>query len=227
MADRPILFSAPMVRALLAGEKTQTRRALKPRAGVTVAALEDEGERNGDVLRCARHQVREPRIEAGDRLWVRESGHLLRECYDHAPPDDQWRDAGFQHAVDGAVVPIRPYDPPISAWIGDCARISRPSIHMPRWASRLTLLVEDVRVQRLQDISEADAIAEGVRQDAVGAGTFIGREGPGRWVTPWPTAVEAFSDIWSSINGPDSWTANPWVAAISFKVALANIDQPA
>lgn len=92
-----------------------------------------------------------------------------------------------------------------------------PAPNSPRWASRITLEVTGVRVERLQDISEAYAISEGVRQMRDGSECWVGREGPRNLVTPWPTAREAFRDLWQSINGPDSWTVNPWVFVIEFK----------
>jgi len=91
----------------------------------------------------------------------------------------------------------------------------RPSIYMPRWASRLTLLVTDVRVQRLQDISEADAIAEGIIPTANSQTIDCATERPS----------DGFRALWNSIHGPEAWDANPWVAAISFDVVRANIDE--
>jgi hypothetical protein len=90
---------------------------------------------------------------------------------------------------------------------------------MPRWASRITLEITDIRVQRVQEISEADAIAEGVRQLRDGSGTYAGREGPGNLVTPWPTAKEAFADLWDTINLKRGfgWKQNVWCWAITFK----------
>jgi len=97
----------------------------------------------------------------------------------------------------------------------------RPSIHMPRWASRITLTVTDVRVQRLQDCSEADAKAEGI----IGAGLIWGLgvepPDPARAASP----VEAYARLWDIINGPEAWDANPWVVALTFAVHLCNIDK--
>jgi len=103
-------------------------------------------------------------------------------------------------------------------------------MHMPRWASRLTLTVRDVRVQRLQDISEADAQAEGCLMDPepdeygglmpaeIAHDNGIGDVG-------WDSARDWFANLWNTINGPDAWEANPWVAAISFDVHRGNIDE--
>lgn len=89
---------------------------------------------------------------------------------------------------------------------------------MPRWASRIVLEISGVRVEQLQDISEEDAEAEGIRQMRDGSGMFVGREGPGCLVTPWPTAREAFADLWDGINGKRaSWESNPLVWVIEFR----------
>jgi hypothetical protein len=217
---RPILFSGQMVRALLDGRKTQTRRILKPQptGDVIHYGWQAEGAAFWTDQNFESHRLR---IWAGDRLWVRESGQLLREAYDHDPrsSEDLWRDAGFQHSADGAIISARAYDPPVSEWIGDCTRVSRPSIHMPRWASRLTLIVTDVRVQRLQDISEEDARAEGADLDE--ALLSIGLKA---------TYRGGFSRIWAGIHephpdNPTAWGNNPWVAVYEFRVHHCNIDQ--
>tara|TARA_R110002051_G_C8639651_1_gene485987 strand:- start:31 stop:579 length:549 start_codon:yes stop_codon:yes gene_type:complete len=102
----------------------------------------------------------------------------------------------------------------------------RPSIHMPRWASRLTLTVTDVRVQRLQDISEADAIAEGIERSTEHPNCWKRGKltGDQNFVTVTGFPKLAFRSIWESINGADAWDANPWIYAISFDVQLGNID---
>ncbi len=144
MAERPILFSGPMVSALLAGTKTQTRRAVKLKAWHTVEERDNgqhwpwmyDGERNADYwLPC-------PYGQTGDRLWVRETHMDLGAC--------------FLYRADAAAETERTLVAPGQPW--------RPAIHMPRAASRITLEVTGVRVERLQDISEADAEAEGKRR---------------------------------------------------------------
>jgi hypothetical protein len=196
MSDKPILFSAPMVRALLEGRKTQTRRIAKVRKGLKLQELIDHGERReGGIIHVTREMLAEPRYAPGDRLWVKETWRpqdVGGPCYR----------ADFDGASDG--------------W--------KPSISMPRWASRLTLLVTDVRVQRLQDISEKDAIAEGIHQvrppNKDGWRHFgVHESDEGR-----PTAAKAFATLWDSINGPDAWAQNPWVVAVSFNVQRGNID---
>lgn len=181
MKERPILFSAPMVRALLSGTKTQTRRVAKVARELSRAA-------DRPVSTC-------PYGRKGDRLWVREAFALsLRDptTEDPQPSDPSDWDPVIYRAddttwnwTDGENKPIAP------PW--------KPSSHMFRWMSRITLEITNVRVQRLQDISEGDAKAEGVPADAS------------------VTARENYACLWDSINGPGSWDANPWVWAISFK----------
>ncbi|QRY69221.1 hypothetical protein JVX98_13450 [Ensifer sp. PDNC004] len=188
MNDRPILFSAPMVQALLAGRKTQTRRKVTPHIEV---------DHIGHL-----HSSIKLRISVGDRLYVRE----------------HWRTTyGLDWTVEDLGRPLRPveFDPkttPIE-YLADgeneLGGKDRRAMHMPRWASRLTLTVTDVRVERLQSISEADALAEGL------AGVELDGMDPRGW----------YRNLWESINGPGSWEANPWVAAYTFRVIKQNIDQ--
>ena len=211
--ERPILFSAPMVRAILEGRKTVTRRVCKPQpsanAHTTCASGNPMGawwETGKDIIHC-------PYGKPGERLWVRETWYcdhfeVMRGPY--LKPDDldigeALDDGTLVYAADG----LTPYEQEQPTW--------KPSIHMPRWACRILLEITDVRVERLQDISEDQAQAEGVRLMRDGSDTWVSREGPGNLVTPWPTAKEAFSDLWNSINGPHAWAANPWVWAVSFK----------
>lgn len=205
MKERPILFSAPMVRALLAGEKTQTRRVVKPQPFVSLDAI--SGWAIPVPKKCqgwARDflDIKGPNIDAacpygevGDRLWVRETFMDLQGT-------------GVEHRPD-PLGPLHRYayqadTPPGSR--GDEARKEyglkwKPSIHMPRAASRITLEVTGVRVERLQDISEADAAAEGVHTD------------------PACPAYDAYQALWEQINGKGSWDANPWVWVIDFRRA--------
>jgi hypothetical protein len=195
MADRPIIFSGPMVRALLDGRKTQTRRLIKE------------------------WRYGEPRLpyRPGDRLYAREAHALV--------PSSAYRmSPGVPYAVndeDGyqACVYREGWERsnPGTGW--------RPSIHMPRWASRLTLTVTEVRVQRLQEISEEDAVAEGVETLPgywVRERAHLGEES-GDWIPDQPP-VPAFRDLWNSLHGPDAWDANPWVVAVTFTVDHRNID---
>lgn len=201
MADKPILFSAPMVKALLAGTKTQTRRALNPQPNVLNGGLPLN---DGWGSYSTENGWRKYRIRIGDRLYVREHWRAT-DTLDHVAPRDMRQPIGMIYIADDEKA------------VG--AGRFRQGMHMPRWASRLTLHVTEVRVQRLQDISDAEAGAEGVK--------------------PWSTefvdlgdiqvnanAVPArtlYATLWDSINGAGSWDANPWVVAISFNVEKCNI----
>jgi len=196
MADRPILFSAPMVRALLAGTKTQTRRAVKPQPWILAGELLCWKD---DALTPEEMAQRCPHGQPGDRLWVRETWTTHAFLDDTPPRDLTTRSLHYQ--ADGVIKTGK----------------LRPSIHMPRWASRITLEVTGVRVERLQGISEADAQAEGLHyHDGRGIGHSGWREGHGVGFV-YDTAREAYADLWRSINGPGSWKANPWVWCVSFK----------
>lgn len=197
MTDRPITFSAPMVRALLDGRKAQTRRALKP----PYRKLEWLPDRTWRPI------VTRPVI--GDRLWVREAW-APHSTYDHLKPSEMPESRVF-YLADGGYAPS--------------GSRTRPSMFMPRWASRLTLTVRDVRVQRLREISEADAIAEGMeRCDVVGDEAYGAWSGGVDYIYG-ENARGAYRRTWELINGPGSWDANPWVAAYTFDVVKANIDQ--
>lgn len=225
MKERPILFSGPMVRALLDGRKRQTRRILKLRPGFDLEERDD-----GRLWPWAEHPERCddvwmpcPYGQPGDRLWVRESGAM------HAllAPEDPLQPMLFRHDVpttenlgDYWVQRTRA---PGASYSTECTREQFlrhtsakvvPSIHMPRWASRISLEIISVRVERLQDISEADAIAEGVAALHGGNMWTAGgmHDGPLHAAKP----CGAYRRLWESINGPDSWGANPLVWVIDF-----------
>ena len=199
MKERPILFNAPMVRALLAGTKTQTRRIVKARD------LEWMDVHQG--LREPDNAERCPCGQPGDCIWVRES-------WSPDPPDvDGWGYTAWAGCREGQIagVPERFRHPRFcnyaADWLHGPIRWT-PSIHMPRWASRITLEVTGVRVERLQDISEADAQAEGwTRRPEVSTDPQVHKEAARDW----------FMDLWESINGPGSWDENPWVWVIEFR----------
>ena len=217
MKERPILFSAPMVRALLDGSKTQTRRVMARQkkhdftdytvfgqAGYNngpwkaIEHAPDWGDNKEDQCSCpyATHR--------GDRLWVRETWAMH--------PDFSPESRRFVYRAD----PGSQYDVP--RWT--------PAIHMFRWASRITLEVTGVRVERLQDISEADALAEGVKINVDSTGRpmvrISGKCPPVAYIKDRSLAVAEYASLWESINGPGSWAANPWVWVIEFK----RVDQP-
>ncbi len=210
MTDRPILFSAPMVRALLDGRKTQTRRILEDQPGdLDKPFMMDDGSWHVTDSRGGHMSPLTVRFYKGDRLWVRET---LRRQHANNVVGETWL-----YGADQEVVNLRHGDPRIPdmlAWAHHKEGDTCVSIHMPRWASRLTLTVTDVRVQRLQEISEADAIAEGAGHaygDAFHSGSAL-------------TDRRRFELLWTDINGADSWDANPWIAAVSFTVERRNID---
>lgn len=223
MTDLPILYSAPMVRAQMEGRKTQTRRILKlgkmlePKPDVWEAKkIDDVWYFVSDDPVCGGQQRCPVRYAKSDRLWARETF-----SFEH-----RWRNTKPSEVPAGV---------PVWYWAdgnpsdGDWTK-PRVSIHMPRWVSRFTDIVTDVRVQRLQEISEADCIAEGP-PSVVGlewfgpckpfSGAFvIDPDRPHVRVAPrtW------YRELWDTINGAGSWDSNPWVVALTFDVATRNID---
>lgn len=176
MKARPILFQSDMVRAILDGRKTQTRRVVKPQPQGFDAHKMDWG--------C-------PYGQPGDLLWVRETVWIESDGTPVYRADGEFLDGWTQRGL---------------RW--------RPSIHMPRWASRLTLRVTGVRVQRLQEISCADAACEGM-----GFHGCMGIPGDKEWLRM------HFQQLWEDINGVESWGANPWVWVIEFEPTRANVDE--
>jgi hypothetical protein len=229
MKTRPILFSGSMVRAILSGAKTQTRRVLDPQPrlitssnGTPIWHLEL---RNGFVNSndektwpesMVRHHVDQdgnvypavcPFGAPGDRLWVRETWGVIGDI--RAGSDGEHFAAHVEYAADLAK---RTIDVHMDHWRTSYEMRGkwRPSIHMPRWASRLTLEVTSVRVERLHDISEDDARAEGVDPFLEGGYDF-------EWVSMGGPCRANFRRLWEGINGPGSWEANPWVWVVSFR----------
>jgi hypothetical protein len=207
--ERPILFSAPMVRALLAGTKTQTRRAVKgERASRGVESgwwLKPYGFLNDRQFAKAACPYGQP----GDRLWVRESARC--DYRGETPPENKGS-IGVTYRAGGShmqpyVLERRddyPWFPRMSHNLDGSMRWA-PGIHMPRWASRLLLEVTSVRVERLQAISEADALAEGIDD-----GWLVREKLP-------PPRAAAYRYLWEDLNGAGSWAANPWVWVVEFK----------
>ena len=211
MKEKPILFSGPMVRAILEDRKTQTRRVMKiqPRPHVDVSAGFVDG-RYTDGAQFYKVPYGQP----GDRLWVRETFALWhRTSVEYSLEWDTITDkAADALEVYGQNIQIayRADGEDDSGW--------RPSIFMPRWASRITLEITEVRVQRLQDISEEDAIAEGIGKqflpDLKGNRFHWHDDKQDRCTT----AAAAFHGLWDSINGKTyPWYSNPFVWAITFK----------
>ena len=215
--ERPILFSAQMVRALLDGRKTQTRRVIKPAPEVFDHQVPIRPEPRGGgkwifmaysdrpSYQFATSDRKCPYGVPGDRLWVRETWRTLRRFDSHKPRNVP---AGTMRAYEA--------DAP---YIGDCRSAPagrmgklRPSIFLPRWASRITLAITDVRVQRLQEISEADARAEGVPYNHACFHDSIQSSIEN-------TAIRNYAVLWDRLNAKRGygWDVNPWVWAISFK----------
>src|SRR5574343_876670 len=190
-----------MVRAILAGNKTQTRRVVKPQT-VRESLLHEQRPHwidaaTGKVVRC-------PYGQPGDRLWVRETWRHIEggAIYDAAGCEAD----GFEPET------IYRADRP---WIGGPWK---PAIHMPRWASRITLEVVGMRVERLHEITEADAMAEGVERVVAGEGwrRYCDPDMEEAGGPPVQTARQSFFTLWNHINGEGSWTENPWVWVIEF-----------
>lgn len=223
MRERPILFSAPMVRAILEGRKRQTRRVLKPqppscdavraKAGIDFSIFSANHARDfrvagpvwavRDLMNGREPEWTCPYGAPGDQLWVRETVWLPRPVTQRDLRDgaDTWPKCIYSADTDGIEI----------QWMREHRWKQRPSIHCPRWASRLTLEVTGVRVERLQDIREADALAEGIAH--FGDGGFVSDDDGRNYGA---TAVESYAYLWESINGCGSWDANPWVWVITF-----------
>lgn len=212
MTERPILFSAPMVRAILEGRKTQTRRIVKPQPddnGLSYmpnAPLDWRDEVHGEWIQwkgeTPNGDTWRGRVQCwpGDCLWVREASII-------SPPRFCDRDSDLYNVTDregnGRICQYLATSPDTSTPVKDYGLKVRPSIHMPRWASRITLEVTEVRAQRLNDIESADAIAEGIEwweekgyddrqdyyRDYITRGAVY-------------TAIESFRTLWNSINLP-------------------------
>jgi hypothetical protein len=198
MKSRPILFSGSMVRAILSGVKCQTRRVVKFKNHHTIEQRNDgqdwpwmyDSERDADWwMPC-------PYGQPGDQLWVREAFRLARG-YDKLSPT-----AVFSLLGSGEIGIHYESDGPAPVTAGKI----RPSIHMPRWASRITLEVTGVRVERLWKISEADAIAEGA---PLSVGPCTEPE--------FQSHTLGYMQLWDGINGAGSWRLNPWVWVIEFR----------
>lgn len=177
MSDLPIIFSKQMVLALLALRKTMTRR------------LAWMAPPNGHLPKSWQ------RVRLGDRLWVRENLTCIG--------DGIWRYA----ADNKQLIALQEVMPAVIEWTEKQTRGGIPSIHMPRWASRITMEVTMIKIEPLQMISEDDAFAEGVQPNY-----------------PSLTAREAFVRLWCDLHGADSWTSNPDVVAISGQIYRHNID---
>jgi hypothetical protein len=192
MREKPILMSTPMVQAILEGRKTQTRRALNPQpidilpmnVSDEWVALTEINPNHGKVVKCRFGQI-------GDRLWVRET---FKYGAIDIGGDFKAQDIWIYYKADG-----REFKP-IKGKIGKYPHSGwKPSIFMPRWASRITLEITDIKVQRLWEITEEDCVAEGLKLLQGGI-------------------VSEYAVLWNKINGKKHhWKDNPWVWVIEFK----------
>ncbi|HCF3848856.1 TPA: hypothetical protein RNI42_000264 [Pseudomonas aeruginosa] len=201
--ERPILFNDQMVRAILEGRKTVTRRVVKPQPDF-LGSMVDPNTPFKTLDAGLHARITCPYGEPGDRLWVREAWAADAQV-DAIAPSDLSQGEPIWYPAD------------LSVRQTGCSMISkgrvRPSIHMPRWASRILLEITAVRVERLQDISEEQALAEGVRGEPCDH-TRQACADIGCWGD---TAKGAFGFLWESLNGEGSWAANPWVWVVEFK----------
>lgn len=199
--DKPILFSTEMVKAILAGRKTQTRRICK-------GARELSCSQDWHIDRC-------PYGKVGQKLWVRET---FRHYGNQVTPEMK---AYVTYKADGITREIDMTNPPKQNWWNtgkDINSFWQSSIFMPRWASRITLEVTEVRVERLQEITEDDAKAEGSPAGHILASPTIFHKGLPEYKETAADFREGFHRLWDSINGKSHpWESNPFVWAISFK----------
>ncbi|HBQ8658989.1 morphogenetic protein [Klebsiella pneumoniae] len=206
ITERGMIFNAEMVRPLLSGRKTQTRRIIKPQPEATLS-----GSLSGKWLSRPLNGLLLPKIEdiaihcpfgvVGDRIWVRET--FQGPLFDYDLMDSYCKDpTPFEkpefcvYKADGVPAPefYDADDELHCCW--------RPSIHMPRWASRILLEITNVRVERLKSISDGDAIREGCSTADMKSGDCV---------------ADVFARLWASIYGDESWNSNPWVWVIDFK----------
>ncbi|HDX8701791.1 TPA: hypothetical protein RQO40_005180 [Klebsiella oxytoca] len=208
MKERGMIFNAEMVRAILDGRKTQTRRTVKPQPDEDglVKVI------NGPWVDTSERNYLCPFGDVGDRIWVRETfqgplfGYEQMEAY--LEDSSRFEKPEFcQYAADGG------HRPEYQDADDNLRHGWRPSIHMPRWASRILLEITDVRVERLNSIHDVDAMREGIQNLTTCSHADFGIPGVVNAQHP----VRAFQLLWESIYGADSWKFNPWVWVIEFK----------
>ncbi len=263
MTDRPILYSGPMVRAMLEGRKTQTRRVLSPdnfrlfdpsyglfkpvksqlnRAFLEASNMRCLGEGSFTwTAEAVEHQIGDithwqgkTLVTPGDRLWVREAHQMANSddgptiCYradlGRWQPDYTGPDHGAGPSFD-----YDKYPGEYGVWAADLESDDspwRPSIHMPRWCSRITVTVTDVRVQRLTEISESDAKAEGCDAIDLGRSPYLSNAHKIDF-SGMMSFTHGFHRLWDSLNQKRGfgWHISPWVATYTFTVHKQNIDQ--
>lgn len=224
MKERPILFTGPMVNAILAGRKTETRRIVKVRQGERLGCYSTDGvhgvelvyaDSDGDPL--DREGPKCPYGSPGDRLWVKETWQAIHVSIDLETGSGDDVEAAAKIPPDSADgywgVAYRATDRQADESKEDRGFAWRPSIFMPRWASRLTLDVVSIRAERVQDIDAAGAIAEGV--DVFKRGNLYYLPGNGDLGVSGPRT--AYSLLWDSIHGRSAWEENSWVWVVGFQ----------
>jgi hypothetical protein len=217
MKERPILFSAPMVRAILDGSKTQTRRVapvLLP--GISKDYIFAGSTEEWQIKRALQCRYGQP----GDRLWVRETWQAWHKT---GHEYDEWEPISVKAATASKRIDFE-CGPTCDAIEYKATSESTgpwtPSIHMPRWASRINLEITGVRVERLQEISEAGALSEGIERSTWEYSCEPYRNYRKPAMAPGENCSSprtSFMTLWESINGPGSWDLNPWVWVIEFK----------
>lgn len=209
MKERGMIFNAEMVRAILDGRKTQTRRTAKPQPDEDglVKVI------NGPWVDTSERNYRCPFGDVGDRIWVRET--FQGPLFDYEQMEAYLEDSSrfekpefCQYAADGG------HRPEYQDADDNLRHGWRPSIHMPRWASRILLEITNVRMERLNSIHDVDAMREGIQNLTTCSHADFGIPGVVNAQHP----VRAFQLLWESIYGADNWKANPWVWVIEFKV---------
>lgn len=224
MRERPIIFSTGMVYAILDGRKTQTRRPVKPQPAGMLYHIAERSWQHAELIKGRERELFKcPYWGVGTRLWVRET-FALESCYEvgwYTPPFDDGRPLNIHNdPIDGDKWWEQPHykatdpTPELEIGTGDPGMKWSPSIYMPRWASRITLEILEVRVERVQEISEEDARAEGVCDiPYMLPGENDLRLGPDFITRP------RFARLWDSLNAKRGlgWTENPWCWCISFR----------
>jgi hypothetical protein len=241
--EHPILFSSPIIRAILESRKSQTRRIIKPqpelsesvgfvwkgRAFGKAISGGEEGTRNNFIRSHIGKSPVCPYGVPGDKLWVKEAWRV-GNTHDERTPNQIWehlteigRGVTVLYEAGGwrSIAPVErvevkyEYDKPMPGWAGR----KRSSMFMPRLFSRITLEITDVRVQRLNEISDEDCIAEGIDYDkgTMHCANYLDLkddERIGRWLGP----KGSYASLWEKINGKGSWDANPWLWCLSFRM---------
>lgn len=225
MRERPILFNGAMVRAILSGAKTQTRRSMKPQPADDISQATFPNPSAHGWRSSLRHPHGPTTAhfcsfgQPGDRLWVRET--WMPGYYHEADHEDGPKVSVIHRADNAEATVAAPSYALAEQWErefsedGDEAPPWRPSIHMPRWACRLVLEITAVRVERLHELSESDAIAEGADENVLADIRLPRNHARAGLPMVYADCREVFADLWDTTGG--DWDSNPWVWVIEFK----------